>query len=125
MNQIIKLLALYDGLPVEDYKQQVAYLHMQTVTLENDVTNQNITSKIIAVLMLMTNNLGYDITQEKEHRGILLKAEHNIYDEIRGLKDAIGLLEEISINEADREEVVHRILYTYLICLNIFEFQKR
>ena len=74
--------------------------------------------------MLMTNNLGYDITQEQERRGILLESEHNVYDEIRGLKDAIELLEEISINEADKEEVVHRILYTYLICLNIFEFQK-
>lgn len=102
------------------YNKQIKFYKKNLETLLTDPFNETALNKLIGTLILMCyDQTGKDLNSLIH---VYLEEENTIHNEVNGLGYAINYLMDLnSFNEGQQSE---RILYNYLILLNVAKMQK-
>ncbi|WP_336848966.1 hypothetical protein [Staphylococcus nepalensis] len=102
------------------YDKQINFYKKNLEKLLVNPFNENVLNKLIGTLILMC----HDQTSKDLNSliDVYLEEENTIQNEVNGLGYAINYL--MNLNSFNEEQQSKRILYNYLILLNIAEKQK-
>ncbi|ATH65731.1 hypothetical protein BJG89_10525 [Staphylococcus nepalensis] len=102
------------------YDKQINFYKKNLEKLLVNPFNENVLNKLIGTLILMC----HDQTSKDLNSliDVYIEEENTIQDEVNGLGYAINYL--MDLNSFNEEQQSKRILYNYLILLNIAKMQK-
>lgn len=103
------------------YDKQIKFYKKNLEELINNPFNEEAANKLIGTLILMCHDqIGKDLNNLID---VYLEQQDTIQKEVNGLGYAINYL--MDLNSFSEEQQSKRILYNYLILLNIAEMQER
>jgi hypothetical protein len=101
------------------YNEQIKFYKRQLEELNKYPMNKKVVNKLIGTLILMCHDqTGLDLNSLIQDR---LEYDETLEQEIDGLLLGLNLI--MDLNSYEEEQQGYRILYNYLILLNIVDFQ--